>query len=202
MGKIMGYSNQGLRESQEDAFGFHDAVLVLADGMGGHADGEVASRIAVDTMLEELCDGSPKTDDDVLESFVWTARQISEATDRGGTTLVVACITGDVAFIAWVGDSSAFFFNASEGFQITSPHVDASGRLTRWLPDELRPEWAKVELDAGDCLVLCTDGVTDVLEEGELAVLLDMEDAAQWMVEEALEAGSSDNCTVVVYRHT
>ncbi len=80
--------------------------------------------------------------------------------------------------------------------------MDASGRLTRWLPDELRPEWAKVELDAGDCLVLCTDGVTDVLEEGELAVLLDMEDAAQWMVEEALEAGSSDNCTVVVYRHT
>jgi serine/threonine protein phosphatase PrpC len=78
---------------------------------------------------------------------------------------------------------------------LTEDHHDGSG-LTRWLPDAADPEQVTLILQPGEQLVLCTDGITDVLSDTEIADIV-----AGALVAEALDAGANDNCTAVVYTH-
>lgn len=194
-------SELGRREKQEDAWGLGDAILVIADGMGGYEGGAAAAQAAARAILDELGDAAPDPDA-ILDAITWAARQVAEATSGGGTTIVVVGLTGDDrAVIAWVGDSSVLWVGEGESERLTTPHADEHGRLTRWLPDEPRADFIVIDLDEGDHLVLCTDGITDVLDDEEIARLTAQDDPARWIVDEALDAGSSDNCTVLVYRH-
>src|SRR5271170_6229510 len=121
-----------VRASNEDAFGYcvEEGVFALCDGMGGAAAGEIASRIAVDTLIERLCAAdSHENRKRVLESAIAAAnhrvhaRAEKDATLHGmGTTLVALAIGGDRALIGNVGDSRCYLFRDGRLIRQTHDH--------------------------------------------------------------------------------
>lgn len=189
-------------------------LFVVADGMGGHPAGDVASRIAVEVLDAELAT-PPGPDPKPLAAGLEAAhRAILSAAheDRSragmGTTAVAATITSDPLrlALAHVGDSRAYL--ASDSLRrLTTDHTQGGlfGRtLTQALgvPDAIEPESVRVDLTAGDRVLLCTDGLTDLVDDDDLATLLadasSVEEACDRLVDAALEAGGHDNVTVVV----
>ncbi len=236
-----------VRENNEDAWlaDVHAGVFVVADGMGGHAAGEVASEMAART-LHDVLSGDADPDETRLlaeedledEAAVMRERmryamnqaaiQIqrharSRPETRGmGTTAVAIVVDGDRVHLAHVGDSRAYRLREGRIDRMTRDHtvvqdeIDA-GRLTpamaRMLPQRgvltrsvgvhgrVEPDIATFDLEPDDLWVLCSDGVTDVLEDDEIIDIVDEitpEQTADALVREALRAGSEDNCTVVV----
>lgn len=220
-------------------------IIVVADGMGGHAAGEVASQEAV-RMVHEVLVGSRDPDetrlmapsdaldpDSVMAERLRYAmnqasvhiRTLSEqrpATRGMGTTVVVLAVDGDRAHVAHVGDSRAYLFRDGALQRITKDHtvvqqeIDA-GRLTpelaRLLPHRniltqsvgfhgpVEPGIASMELRDGDLYLLCSDGLTDALDDRALSELLGSAPAdmlPDTLVDAALAAGAEDNVTVAV----
>lgn len=188
-------SDPGLRDSREDAYVTHERCVVVCDGMGGHGGGARAADIAAHAIAEEL-----RESDDIESAIGFACREI-EARGAGGTTAVVVLFTSSRQVrIAWVGDSRAYHVQQGEAFRITDDHVGPDGGLSRWLPDEPGSESLDVVVEPGDCLVVCTDGVSNELDEDAIALIVDADDPAELLVEAALDAGASDNCTAVVCR--
>ena len=199
MTHVSACSDPGPRDRNEDGFYAAPGLLVLADGMGGHLGGQAASAAAVGAIQEELSGGD--ADAARVASAIDWASQCVRDVSAGGTTLVVAVISGDTARVAWVGDSRAYWLSAEGVALLTEDHHDGSG-LTRWLPDAADPEQVTLILQPGEQLVLCTDGITDVLSDTEIAdIVAGAEEPADALVAEALDAGANDNCTAVVYTH-
>ena len=234
-----------VREQNEDAWltEIDHGVFAVADGMGGHAAGEVASSIAIATVREILL-GVKDPDETVLASEVGDTsdalrerlryamnqssvriRQEIERSPRYagmGTTLVVLAVDGDSAHLAHVGDSRAYLFRNDRIFRLTRDHtvvqqeVDA-GRLTpelaRIVPHKniltksvgfhgpVDPDTSTSAVEPGDLFILCSDGLTDPLEDRDIEAVCrahSAEDLAQALVDEALRRGGDDNITVVV----
>lgn len=199
-GTIDAASDPGWREAQEDA---HHAdprgLLVVADGIGGDVGGGEAARAAVEAIVTELSDAPAP--DAIADAFEWAARQIRERS-AGGTTLIVVQVSGDQATIAWVGDSRVYLVRGSEDAALLTEDHLVQGGLERWLPDAPCPDQLEVALSAGDVLVVCTDGVSDVLDEAEIArTVREAIAPAGALVEAALDAGTSDNCTALTWAH-
>ena len=191
---MFGAAAIGPRDEQQDAYQTGDRWIVVADGMGGHSAGQLAAEVAVEALAGEL-----DADDDVESAIAWACRQVVEE-GGGGTTAVLAQINGGEATIFWVGDSRAYRVSGGDAELLTDDHVGPDGGLTRWIPDEPACERVDCILADGDALVLCTDGVSDVLDGEQIAAAAaDPDDPAAAIVEAALEAGASDNCTAVVY---
>ena len=186
-----------VREHNEDSYLVKSPLFVVADGMGGHEAGEVASKIAVTTMEAH----APKsTSPEALGAAVVKA---NEAVLRGakdgtgkpgmGTTLTAAFVYEDEAVIAQVGDSRAYLL-----------HNDQLQRITRALGSDpnMQPDLYTLHVEEGDRLVLCSDGLCSMISDGEIEeILLDNPTPAQAcdaLVEEALIAGGLDNVTVIV----
>lgn len=236
-----------VREHNEDSLliDLEHGVFLVADGMGGHAAGEVASAMATSTVHQMLVGAvdpdetrlvrEHESDDpaDVLrERLRYAMNQASirirrEADERPetrgmGTTLVVLVIDGDQAHLAHVGDSRAYLYRAGRLIRLTRDHtvvqqeIDA-GRLTpelaRLLPHKhiltqsvgfhgpVEPDTTTRVVEGGDVFLLCSDGLTDPLDDDALerlvsATPLDM--LPQVLVDAALEAGGEDNVTVLV----
>jgi serine/threonine protein phosphatase PrpC len=171
-------------------------LWVLADGMGGHAAGEVASRIAGDTLVKGWAGGTPAPPAAGLRSGVRAANAAiidasHEANQRGmGTTLCALVLAGTEAFIANVGDSRAYRVRDGECTQLTTDHSrvaemlrmrmitpeqaanhPARSMLTRSLGAEMvvQPDIVKEDIRKDDTFVLCTDGVWDVVSRGDIA---------------------------------
>jgi PPM family protein phosphatase len=192
-----------VRTTNEDAFGYcvDEGVFALGDGMGGAAAGEVASRIAVDTLIERLCAAlSPENRRKVLEEAIATANQRVhsraelDSTLRGmGTTLVALAICGDHALIGHVGDSRCYLFRNGKLVRKTLDHslVDEQVRLGQLTQDEaehsplrnvitraigtqvsVAPDIDELDLKPGDILLLCSDGLTRELPDDRIATLL------------------------------
>ncbi len=223
--------------SEEGGYG-----LVVADGMGGSAAGEEASRRAI-TGLVNLVLHTPdwimRLDDeplpqDVMRRAAERFEQINQSlTDQAredasltgfGTTMTLACSLGAELFITHLGDSRAYLLRKGLLTQITRDHtrvqdlVDqraisrkeaATHRLrhvlTKCLGDhslQARPDVTRVALEDGDRLLLCTDGLTEMVADDAIATILGGGGAAQTtcerLVDRALEAGGKDNVTVVV----
>lgn len=207
------------RQRNEDALLAEPSqrLFVVADGLGGHPAGDVASRLTIDVLANELLDGSDVTDlMGTLGRALVDANQhvVTEAAqDPGkhgmGTTAVVARLSDDerLLTIAHIGDSRAYVLRGGELKRITEDHV-LDGVFGRTLTQAIgssngvQPECAEVELQAGDRILLCTDGLTDMLEDHEIeAVLADdcsPEECCDRLVETALERGGHDNVTVIV----
>ncbi len=235
-----------VREHNEDSLliDVENGVFVVADGMGGHAAGEVASQMAVDTIHQILVgredpdetrlvrDHDSEDPADVLRERLRYAmnqasiaiRRASEANpeQRGmGTTLVVLVIDGDQAHLAHVGDSRAYLYRDGRLIRLTRDHtvvqqeIDA-GRLTpelaRLLPHKhiltqsvgfhgpVEPDTTTRAIQPGDVFLLCSDGMTDPLDDAAIAKLVEgtpVDLLADRLVEAALEAGTEDNVTVV-----
>ncbi len=239
MGIIVGYrSHQGLvRESNEDAFCVLlppdiapeiDALLVVADGMGGHQAGEVASSYVVKT-LEQLfsssaykqwVDYSPEREDyyavvlkEVLERI--NERLYIQASKRQnlsgmGTTATVALLSGGWLFIGHVGDSRAYLLRKGKMKQLTQDHSLPAQKnvLTQALGNSLliRVERSIHSIEPGDILVLCTDGLTNLVSDAEIQRAVqtnrDPQKACDLLVDLANRRGGLDNITVLVARVT
>ena len=237
-----------VRTNNEDSFQIVKPLelYVLSDGMGGEAHGEVASAMAVETVVKHCLEaeanpaapffGQPQRNwsdrTKRLSSAVYlanreifeSARQMEER--RGmGATLTAAWIDGSRLSIAHVGDSRAYLLRAGTLQQLTSDHSlvaeqvrkgiltpaeaeqsDMQSVLTRALGSQAQVEIDGEELGLfkGDLILLCSDGLTRMVTEPEIAGTLqaetDPEIAAAKLVALANESGGADNVTVVVIR--
>lgn len=236
-----------VRENNEDTFVVDEdaGLFIVADGMGGHAAGEIASRIAVETIRELLQEGDDPEETrldrdvqdpaDVLrERLRYAMNQASARIRREaqahpawtgmGTTVAVLLIEGEQAHIAHVGDSRIYLVRDGQISRLTRDHtvvqqeIDA-GRLTPELARQVahrnyltqsvgyhgpvEPDTATRPLLPGDLFVLCSDGLTDPLDDPQLLRLCagtHPSDLAETLVREALRHGGEDNITVIVVR--
>lgn len=208
------------RERNEDAHlvDLDRGLLVVADGMGGHPAGDVASAIAVERTDQDLDDVRTDTETGrmrAVRAAIGAAHAevraaASDDPDKAGmgTTLVVAHVDESerLLTLANVGDSRAYLLRDGRARQLTTDDVWSSGvgrTLTQAVgaSEAVDPEVLEVEVRPGDRLLLCTDGLTDELTMERIGALMgtaDLDDAGQALVEAALEAGGHDNVTVVL----
>ena len=222
-----GASLAGHREGNEDAFLVNEpfGLYLVADGVGGHAAGEVASELACQIVNQRVAAG------DDLFSAISDAHQsiLSAAGEREragmGTTIVALQLAGRDYRVAWVGDSRAYRCDDTIT-PLTRDHsrvqelLDAGllsieqaplhpekGMLTQALGipfQPLRIGSQSGRIDRGQTFVLCTDGVTDVLSDADLLAQLEAPgtaaEIANRLVQAALSGDSQDNCTCLVVR--
>ncbi len=238
MSKInsFGKSDAGLRRSNnEDAFVADPdrGYASVADGMGGQASGEVASRIFIETVTDVFSNARPASEEDCLQLIqdafrLSNERIITAAADNprhrgmGCTGEVAAFFNGGYA-VGHVGDSRTYLFRAGELRQVTLDHslvqeqVDqglitaAEARMHSLRHVILRAVGTKEELAVdlirgktmpGDIFLLCSDGLTDMVEDGAirdaLSITEGLEQKVDRLIRLALSAGGYDNITAVL----
>jgi serine/threonine protein phosphatase PrpC len=210
----------------------HGCLALVADGMGGHAAGEVASQIAAEMIgrLYYQLDGS--VPDVLAKSFaaanaaIWSRGQADPDCAGMGTTCTAIAVRDNRAFLAHIGDSRAYFLRGADLRQIS--HDDSlvanllrDGRITREeaqrspqrnvilraLGTKPRAEPAicptGIALRPGDVLVLCSDGLSDLVDDGMIGEIVSAQppdQACRTLVDAALAAGGHDNVSVGVFR--
>jgi protein phosphatase len=222
-------SDRGLvRGNNEDSVYAGARLLALADGMGGHAAGEVASQLMI-AALAHLDDDEPgddilgKLDRAVHAGNAAIADQVEEEPelDGMGTTLTAILFAGKKLGLAHIGDSRAYLFREDQLAQITRDDTFVQslvdeGRITpeqahthpqrslimRALTgNEIDPTLIMREARAGDRYLLCSDGLSDVVSDETIANTLregNTDETADRLIELALRSGGPDNVTVVV----
>jgi serine/threonine protein phosphatase PrpC len=219
------------RHANEDAYFARAPVFVVADGMGGAQAGEVASKAAADAFDRDLPDGPPE---EVLRETIEAAnREIHDLARRDpsragmGTTITAAIINpqAEEISIGHVGDSRAYRLRDGKLERLTRDHslveeMRRKGQLTDEQAEDhpqrsiitraLGPE-QEVEVDlqtapvrAGDVFLLCSDGLTTMIDEERITRLLQgatsMDAAVRALVDEANQAGGRDNITALAFR--
>ena len=202
-------------------------LYVVCDGMGGHAAGKVASEIAVDV----ICDRAPRTPRCLgfgpgrEEANLAIIRAAREGVGRAGMgcTCTAAMLEKDKLVIAQVGDSRAYLLHKGQMQQLTRDHslvadlieagqiTEAEARvhpqrsvITRALGSDPRtqPDLFELTVEAGDRLLLCSDGLSTMLEDDQIAKILashsEPQRCAAQLVNEAVGRGGYDNVTVIV----
>jgi protein phosphatase len=219
------------RNANEDSFFVRAPIFVVADGMGGAQAGEVASKAAADAFDVDLPAGPPEQ---VLRETILAANRTIHELARAdpsragmGTTLTAAIVdaVGEEVAIGHVGDSRAYRLRAGKLEQLTRDHslveemrrkgqiTDAQAEdhpqrsiITRALgPEaEVEPDLQTVPAAAGDVFLICSDGLTTMLGEEQIAKLLagasSMGAAVRALVDEANRAGGRDNITALAFR--
>lgn len=235
--ELVGRTDRGrLRERNEDSLAVDEAlgVAVVADGMGGLEHGHLASRTAVETLVAHLRGaGAGRTSGDLAAALAAANARVREAAQRAaavmGTTAVVLDASAGGCRIGHVGDSRAYRLRAGVLELLTRDHSMVQDLVDRGLlrPEAARhspsrnvitraigldvgfePEIREIELAAGDVLLLCSDGLWDMLEDHEIAARLargarhrrGLERCADELVNAANAAGGFDNVTVVLAR--
>ncbi len=219
-------------------------AMVVADGMGGYTGGEVASRLAIQTLIHlvlHIPDWILRVDQEHAREVLRRATQRFREVDleigrqaqldpklaRMGTTMTVAHSLGLDLFVAHVGDSRAYLFRQGSLLQLThdqtmgqtlvdmgvlSREEGATTRLRHALTQALgkqggnvRTEVHRIALHDGDCLLLCTDGLTEMVDEASIADALQQNtsaaDTCRKLIDLALKGGGRDNITVIVARY-
>jgi len=231
-------------EDQTRLFGDSQGKLLLvADGMGGHAGGERASTLAVDAVCGYLLNNmrwffrlheDDQNDflDDLKSALEQCQSRVSAEAERTpqrkqmGTTVTMAYVVWPRLYVVHAGDSRCYILRKSKLSQITTDHTFAErfveagtiepeeAESSPWSnvlwnvvggdSEELLPEVYKAELQLGDTLLLCTDGLNKHVSDNLITALLDAdtnaEDICCRLVEATNEAGGTDNVTVVVAR--
>lgn len=226
--------------AEERGFG-----MLVADGIGGHAAGEIASDLAISTFVD-LVLSTPDwilrlTDDSFTEEVTRRAKERFDQVNavlaaRGqadprltglGTTLTAAWSHGKDLFIGHVGDSRVYHFRKQKLHRLTRDHTLAQAladqgvidqqevarhRLRHVLTNALGDRAAEIHTDIGhctledcDCLMLCSDGLTDMVDEAKIAEIIGTGEPAEQvcgrLVAAALDGGGKDNVTVIVARY-
>jgi protein phosphatase len=216
-----------VREGNEDAYLVDDAMglAAVADGMGGHRAGEVASATALEALRAAITSGRPLRESIQDANEAVFAKSLTDTDLRGmGTTLTAGTlVTGGTLLVGHVGDSRAYLLHDGELRQVTEDHslveeLVREGRLTAdeaavhpqrsiitralGLDPAVEVDVYPVELAPGDRLLLCSDGLTGMVQTDVIAGILRREEdpsrAAAQLVDAANHAGGEDNITVVV----
>ena len=221
-----------VRQNNEDALlvggGEDETLFVVADGIGGFEAGEVASSLAVDVLKDLQPDEPFKAAIGEANRRIVAAGRGDEKLSGMGTTVVAIRFGGKqgepVAEVAHVGDSRAYLVRGGDMNPITEDHslvaeLVRSGDLTRdeaaehpqknlitralGADEEVDVDTAIVPIEAGDRILLCSDGLSDMVSETGISEILaqspdDPERAARALLSAALDAGGNDNITVVV----
>jgi serine/threonine protein phosphatase PrpC len=213
-----------VREGNEDAYMTRHPLFAVADGMGGHQGGEVASKLALET-LEKAADGAP----DLAEVVRAANRAVfaTAAKDPGlagmGTTLTAVLVEDDRLHLAHVGDSRMYLLRDGNLGRVTKDHTVVErlvdeGRLTPedaerhpqrsiltralGVEEDVQVDEADVDVRPGDRVLLCSDGLTGMVDEDDILRILgqhaDPQGASDALVAAANQAGGQDNITAVV----
>jgi protein phosphatase len=220
--------------------GQYGALLVVADGMGGANAGEVASAIAIETVqlafTADRLEEAVKTEEATLQFMVDTVKSADlnilnrskedSSTQGMGTTIVLAWILNQHAYVCWCGDSRCYVFNPNLGLtRLSKDHsyvqelVDKgelteenahdhpySNVITRCLGDTQNravPDTRIHQLRNGDIFLLCSDGLCGLCRDGEIMDVIsehkdDVNECKNELISAALNAGGYDNVTVVL----
>jgi serine/threonine protein phosphatase PrpC len=249
--EAIGKSDKGLkRKINEDSYLVDTALdlYVVADGMGGHKAGEVASRMVVDTMSDywrklrsgnlpsflspinqQISDNAKHlVNSIVLSNALIHEEQKKPQYHRMGSTVSALLLDNDVLWIANVGDSPVYHFDRGELLQVSEEHsMEAEQKsigligeseksnpslkhvLTRvlGLTEKVNVFISPIRPEAGDLLLMCTDGLTNFVPQPSIRRILDdsslsLERKAEVLIDEANRGGGRDNITVVLLEVT
>lgn len=222
--------NQDVVYSSELPVGNLPNLFMIADGMGGHKAGDYASRYAIDTICKEA-ENSPETiPEKILQDAISVANADIFALSIGnkelegmGTTLVAAVIYGNLLKIGNVGDSRLYIVNGKHIRQITTDHslveeMIKMGGLDResarshpnkniitravGVADEVLADFYEVKLQEGDTVLLCSDGLSNMLEDEEIRMIVnaqrDITEKAEALVRAANQNGGRDNISLIL----
>ncbi len=232
-----------VRNINQDSYYYSDdsklPLFVVADGMGGHNAGEVASTIAIDTIKdiyekekENITEGYleiPRFINSVL--FDANEKILKEAKENKscvgmGTTITLGIIFNNEIFIGHMGDSRAYLFRKPELYQLTQDHSlvaelvrngsisseeavnhPQKNIITRALGtnSNIKVDITNRELESGDLIILCTDGLTNLVNDLQIKEVLvnslELPQACSLLIDAANESGGYDNTTVMIIRH-
>ncbi|WP_074350412.1 Stp1/IreP family PP2C-type Ser/Thr phosphatase [Proteiniborus sp. DW1] len=231
-----------VRNINQDSYYYSDddklPLFVVADGMGGHNAGEVASSLAIDTIKESYCRDKENIIQGNLDipRFINTTlleannRILKEAKDNQscvgmGTTITLGIIHYNEIFIGHMGDSRAYLFSEHELYQLTQDHSlvaelvrngsisneeaihhPQKNIITRALgtDTEIKVDIINRNLNDGDLIILCTDGLTNLVSDEKIKEVLnsceDIRQACCLLTDVANEMGGFDNTTVMIIR--
>lgn len=204
-------------------------LFIVADGMGGHNAGDFASDFTVKTMVEEIAASFEKNPSIIFNKAIGVANQklreiaASDLSKRGmGTTVVAATCMGKYLQVANVGDSRLYVVNDTIK-QITTDHsyveeMIRRGNLQRenarsnpnkniitravGAKNDIKADIYVVELKPGDLLLMCSDGLSNMLEDEEMRMIIkrqrDIVEMAEKLIEAANNNGGKDNISVIL----
>lgn len=221
--------NQDYMYCNTEPVGSFKNLLIVADGMGGHRAGDYASRLCVETMVQSLEKSAHKTPVSLFEEAVTAANKAvfeesaSHVEYEGMGTTVVACtLEENTLYIANIGDSRLYLIR--DGIeQITDDHslveemvkqgniTESEARIhpqkniiTRALGinEEVQADFFEIDVEQGDVIMLCSDGLSNMIEDEDMEYIVKNSDtlqtAAESLVARANENGGNDNITVVL----
>jgi PPM family protein phosphatase len=228
--RLQNEDSYGIRQQQVSNTGAL-ILAVVADGMGGLAQGEVASQLAVQTLLEEPLPHSFETSEQrtnwLVSLFQKANDAITQAVREGGTTLSVVLAVSKDLLLAHVGDSRIYLLRQGAIRQLSEDHslvamLVSSGQITEQeslthpdrnvltksmgsqsslIPGYVQVNSEELELENGDRLLLCSDGVWDLVQPDELQEIFSRAESLQGAVDETidrvLQRGASDNATLL-----
>lgn len=214
------------RSHNEDRFLTDDSIglFLVADGVGGHADGEVAAAIVRDTLRGDVGDGAG-----LVEAIKHAHAEVLAEIDRRqdsnmGSTVVAALVSSGEYDVAWVGDSRAYSYDGALK-QLSRDHNPVSEMLARGAltkeqaathPErnvlsqslgvsaniEVAPGRIRGTLRPGQQLILCSDGLTDEVSDEQIEKIMGEEGTPEGqvraLIQAALDGGGRDNITVVI----
>ena len=205
-----------------------DALLAVADGMGGHAAGEIASQMSLDLLIDALSRSSSPTAQSLKASVerandgVYRASSLGPNLQGMGTTLVAGLLAGGMLHVSNVGDSRAYLLRAGRLSHLTRDHswvedMVARGLLTSeqasvhprrnvltravGVGADVQVDVTRVLLQQGDRILLCSDGLHGLVDDAAIQTIMNersLRAVARDLVRAANRAGGVDNITVVV----
>lgn len=224
--------NQDYVYCNDDAVGLLPNLYIVADGMGGHKAGDFASRYSVSEFEKELKEQKARTIIGAMEGSIRQVNEklLKEAAaepeyEGMGTTFVAACIQNGMLFVLNIGDSRLYLLNEKGTIrQITQDHSLVEEKIQRGELDRSEaknhpeknvitralgameqavPDFFEVELEAGDYVMLCSDGLTNMVEDVNIKEIIlqpdaSLEEKAAKLIEMANENGGRDNISLVL----
>lgn len=214
----------------DEAIGPVQNLYIVADGMGGHKAGDVASRTAIESITEYVRECEISNPVSLMKRAIIYANDKVYKLSLGnpedysgmGTTLVMAIVDKSIMYIANIGDSRLYIVN-DEIRQVTMDHslveeLIRSGRLDRdkgrdhpekniitralGIGEKVVPDFFEIELEPRDRILLCSDGLSNMVEDDELRDIIseteDLEETGRKLVDRANYYGGKDNISAVV----
>ena len=204
-------------------------LFLVADGMGGHAAGDFASRYAISVITDFIRKSTIKSPVSLLKrALVYASNELFKEAEKDrdkmgmGTTMVAAVFQEKTLYVANIGDSRLYIIN-DDIRQITMDHslvedLIRNGQLERnkgrnhpekniitramGSRDEAMPDFFELQLNEGDKVLLCSDGLSNMVEDDEIRDIVvdspDLEDAVSSLISRANYYGGNDNISVII----